>query len=172
MVVRFLFSSILQIWYIEVLKYSRESFRLQDNENRLYLSNIWALQSQNQAKSDIVRKPHAGVGLLFSCMIFRQGLCAPVLYINSRYSWIVYQIREQRQKTDLHTMYKCAQRRFWSAWSSLSAFWVVKDAKYLRADKKKLCITKTYLYNFKPHFYIVKQGFIGVYIFSYFCSKT
>ena len=37
-------------------------------------------------------------------------------------------------------------------------------------------ITKTYLYNFdplKPHFYIVKLGFTGVYIiFSYFCSKT
>ena len=34
-------------------------------------------------------------------------------------------------------------------------------------------ITKTYLYNsdpLKPHFYIVKLGFIGVYIiFSYFC---
>ena len=37
-------------------------------------------------------------------------------------------------------------------------------------------ITKTRLYNFdplKPHFYIVKLGFTGVYIiFSYFCSKT
>ena len=36
-------------------------------------------------------------------------------------------------------------------------------------------IMKTYLYNFdplKPHFYIVKLGFAGVYIiFSYFCSK-
>ena len=36
-------------------------------------------------------------------------------------------------------------------------------------------ITKTCLYNFdpiKPHFYIVKLGFTGVYIiFSYFCSK-
>ena len=35
--------------------------------------------------------------------------------------------------------------------------------------------TKTCLYNFEPlklHFYIVKLGFIGVYIiFSYFCSK-
>ena len=37
-------------------------------------------------------------------------------------------------------------------------------------------ITKRYLYNFdpiKPHFYIVKLGFTGVYLFfSYFCSKT
>ena len=37
-------------------------------------------------------------------------------------------------------------------------------------------ITKTCLYNFdplKPHFYIGKLGFTGVYIiFSYFCSKT
>ena len=35
-------------------------------------------------------------------------------------------------------------------------------------------ITKTYLYNFdpfKPHFYIVKLGFTGVYI-MYFCSET
>ena len=39
----------------------------------------------------------------------------------------------------------------------------------------KYNITKTRLYNFdplKPHFYIVKLGFTGVYIiFSYFCSK-
>ena len=37
----------------------------------------------------------------------------------------------------------------------------------------KSCITKTYLYDpLKPHFYIVKLGFTGVYIiFSYFCSK-
>ena len=37
-------------------------------------------------------------------------------------------------------------------------------------------ITKTCLYNFdllKPHFYIVKLGFTGVYIiFVFFCSKT
>ena len=37
-------------------------------------------------------------------------------------------------------------------------------------------IMKTYLYNFdpiKPHFYIVKLRFIGVFIlFSYFCSKA
>ena len=37
-------------------------------------------------------------------------------------------------------------------------------------------ITKTFLCNtdpIKPHFYIVKLGFTGVYIFfSYFCSKT
>ena len=40
----------------------------------------------------------------------------------------------------------------------------------------KQIITKTRLYNFdplKPHFYIVKLGFIGVYIiFLIFCSKT
>ena len=50
-----------------------------------------------------------------------------------------------------------------------------------------ILITKTYLYNFdplKPHFYIVKLGFTGVYIifhisaknidcgYSYFCFKT
>ena len=28
----------------------------------------------------------------------------------------------------------------------------------------KQSITKTYLYNFEPHFYIVKLGFTGVYI--------
>ena len=42
-------------------------------------------------------------------------------------------------------------------------------------DLTWLCITKTYLYNFdpiKPHFYIVKLGFTGVYIFSYFCSNA
>ena len=36
-------------------------------------------------------------------------------------------------------------------------------------------ITKTYLYNFdplKPHFYIVKLGFTGVYIFFLFLLKA
>ena len=28
------------------------------------------------------------------------------------------------------------------------------------------------VYPLTPHFYIVKLGFTGVYIFSYFCSKT
>ena len=35
------------------------------------------------------------------------------------------------------------------------------------SNRMKLSITKTYLYNFdplKPHFYIVKLGFTGVYI--------
>ena len=27
-------------------------------------------------------------------------------------------------------------------------------------------------YPLKPHFYIVKLGYAGVYLFSYFCSKT
>ena len=39
----------------------------------------------------------------------------------------------------------------------------------------EMAITKTRLYNFdplKPHFYIVKLGFTGVYIiFFYFCLK-
>ena len=38
----------------------------------------------------------------------------------------------------------------------------------------KYVITKTCLYNFdllKPHFYIVRMGFTGVYIIFYFGSK-
>ena len=46
----------------------------------------------------------------------------------------------------------------------------------LRRDKNDNCITKTYLYNsdpLKPHFYMVKLGFTGVFIiFSYFCLKN
>ena len=41
--------------------------------------------------------------------------------------------------------------------------------------KKMQIITKTSLCNehpLTPHFYIVKVGFTGVFIFSYFCSKT
>ena len=62
---------------------------------------------------------------------------------------------------------------------------VSMDGKYMYSEKTGdtqadvsvyFAITKTYLYNFdplKPHFYIVKLGFSGVYvIFSYFCSKT
>ena len=52
----------------------------------------------------------------------------------------------------------------------------IKKKKKKKKKKKQLYITKTSLYNFdplKPHFYIVKLGFTGVYIiFSYFCSKT
>ena len=45
--------------------------------------------------------------------------------------------------------------------------WQAKDAKFFHANDEKFDITKTYLYNFdplKPHFYIVKLGFTGVYI--------
>ena len=46
----------------------------------------------------------------------------------------------------------------------------------IRFQNQWILITETYLHNFdplKPHFYIVKLGFTGVYnIFSYFCSKT
>ena len=44
-----------------------------------------------------------------------------------------------------------------------SVDWVVK----LQPNQATLYITKTYLYDFeplKPHFYIVKLGFTGVYI--------
>ena len=40
--------------------------------------------------------------------------------------------------------------------------------------KLKIYITKTYLYNFdplKPHFYIVKLGFTGVYFICLFSQK-
>ena len=42
-------------------------------------------------------------------------------------------------------------------------------------EKFQVCIRKTSPCNehpLKPNFYIVKLGFTGVYIFSYFCSKT
>ena len=87
----------------------------------------------------------------------------------------------------------CARKRFRSAYASahsdmnlLSVFWIAKDDKFFDADNRdsnqsarmirriwvfngRTCqnITKTYLYNFdplKPHFYIVKLGFTGVYI--------
>ena len=48
----------------------------------------------------------------------------------------------------------------------LNCFCLPSDLKGT-ALKGKYCITKTYLYNFdplKPHFYIVKLGFTGVYI--------
>ena len=42
-VVRFIFSSILQIWYVEVdiSKYFRKSLRLWDNESWLYTGHFW-----------------------------------------------------------------------------------------------------------------------------------
>ena len=50
---------------------------------------------------------------------------------------------------------------------------VLKELKKHRAKTQgKTSITKTYLYNFdplKPHFYVVKLGFTGVFFFSYFC---
>ena len=49
---------------------------------------------------------------------------------------------------------------------SLSLIFFFEDASYLPLVRLP-CITKTCLYNFdplKPHFYIVKLGFTGVYI--------
>ena len=50
------------------------------------------------------------------------------------------------------------------------------DTQIIPETVRMHSITKTCLYNFdpiKPHFYIVKLGFTGVYIiFFYFCSKT
>ena len=52
------------------------------------------------------------------------------------------------------------------------------NSKYMtdaQHRKNEGTITKRCLYNFeplKPHFYIVKLGFTGVYIIFYFCSKT
>ena len=43
------------------------------------------------------------------------------------------------------------------------------------STNSKDCIMKTSPCNedpITPHFYTVKLGFTGVYIFSYFCSKT
>ena len=58
--------------------------------------------------------------------------------------------------------------------SSLCAQWIAKEPSFLHVDSEG-CITKTYLYNFyplKPHFYIVKRGFTGVYIiFLIFAQK-
>ena len=67
----------------------------------------------------------------------------------------------------------------------LYAQWVAKDPSFLHADSEAqadlslrwthmpFCsITKTRLYNFdplKPHFYIVKLGFTGVYIIFLIC---
>ena len=52
--------------------------------------------------------------------------------------------------------------------SSQGVLRVAKDPKRLQANSEDSdLITKTYLYNFdplKPHFYIVKLGFTGVYI--------
>ena len=63
-------------------------------------------------------------------------------------------------------------------WSKCLNFRYVSEVRYLKKKKKHkkktdnqngsaFGITKTYLYNFdplKPHFYIVKLGFTGVYI--------
>ena len=57
----------------------------------------------------------------------------------------------------------------WRELGSLATLWA-------HSEDSDQTITKTCLYNFdplKPHFYIVKLGFTGVYIHysSYFCSK-
>ena len=72
---------------------------------------------------------------------------------------------------------------------SLMPSLVLTECIYLRKKKKKkkkkkkrtrhmqdsFCITKTCLYNFdplKPHFYIVKLGFAGVYIIFVISAKN
>ena len=71
------------------------------------------------------------------------------------------------------------QRYFsWLHKNSMVITFLKTFASILKCASEKstsFLITKTYLYNFdpfKPHFYIVKLGFTGVYIiFFYFCSK-
>ena len=58
-----------------------------------------------------------------------------------------------------------------------SRLWAVSSESMLVAKVYyyRLCITKTYLYNFdplKPHFYIVKLGFTGVYIIFLISAQT
>ena len=61
-----------------------------------------------------------------------------------------------------------------NAFSDQNHYWLTLKC----AEKQKyipLNITKTHLYNFdtlKPHFYIVKLGFTGVYIIFLFLLKT
>ena len=49
------------------------------------------------------------------------------------------------------------------------------STKHDHHNKTNHTITKTYLYNFdplKPHFYIVKLGFIGVYIIFHISAQN
>ena len=72
----------------------------------------------------------------------------------------------ERQRTKMCFGYvrpaKIQIRAVWSE-SSLGAFWIAKDAKFIHADSKA---------SRKPRFYIVKLGFAGVYIiFLIFAQK-
>ena len=65
-----------------------------------------------------------------------------------------------------------------SAMFSKKEFAIVSNLRFLSRTfffyNLGACITKTRLYNFdprKPHFYIVKLGFTGVYIIFFFCLK-
>ena len=58
--------------------------------------------------------------------------------------------------------------------ASLGVFWIAKGPNCLQVDKEDN-ITKTCLYYFdplKPHFYIVKLGFTGVYIIFLISSQN
>ena len=79
-------------------------------------------------------------------------------------------------RTAVLANYKCSQRRLRSYCTFAQYYHSLRCAllRLLHMGRVKrncvlpvACITKTYLYNFdplKPHFYIVKLGFTGVYI--------
>ena len=91
---------------------------------------------------------------LFSTVDNETDFHLPVKSLIEMTKWAV------SQKTYLWT---CLKQRFRSAW----VFAVWSESSLRIAKEARILITKTHLYNFdplKPHFYIVKLGFTGVYI--------
>ena len=77
----------------------------------------------------------------------------------------------------LFVTYLVSLRLWYLLWDHGSqwTFWGSECSQMLKTDVNWKVITKTYLYNFdplKPHFYIVKLGFTGVYVIFLFSAQN
>ena len=86
----------------------------------------------------------------------------------------------RRRNGQLRSLIRAFAIRRYILWYSMNLGMESEDADQTAQTLNLICalavITKTYLYNFdplKPHFYILKPGFTGVYIiFFLFLFKT
>ena len=198
MVVRFNFSSVLQIWYVEYgyLEVFRESLEIRDNENRLYLLRVNkvchmhlyfclvtgtvkdpdCIQADSEDLSDYVNA-QADINLRWAHIQCCRECCVlvPIYLVFTLRIWIHFLLTVfllifvllplDTSKTMLDEWQTILWSLIW-VWTICSGLsvWILRINA---AVWKPRFTTKIYLYNvdpLKPHFYIVKLRFTGVYI--------
>ena len=144
---------------------------------------IWLISVETQGWSALHKFPSLSSILYFNCEIINVRNCLLireiliVLYHKIQYYLRIDTVKKTtsvtiqpcvRNKT-IANAYSCYAFPIWSEEVLYTSFYkinILGKLKKITEDTKEY-ITKTRLYNFdplKPHFYIVKLGFTGVYI--------